>query len=389
MRTFCFLGGEGMLQNDFFLCFEISYDALKANSTCNKEHGQQYFQDSRCTRRLVITSSSSEENSLLPPSLPSLHHPKKRYGGECLGVLQWDDLRSLLLKAALNASTASSLHAVPHDAVPHSPAPPVANVSAHVPVPVSALQRAAELVHAAWRSVRAVASGGVALAPGECLLKRTLAELEAYEFPQQNNRLALVFDPLQEIEKFRTAFTFGVEVFEAGHVTPPHLHPHSHELFFILSGNGMAFCDGKTWEVRTSNPFLPVMCSVGACLLFRRGWLERPIRYCAALRCCVPDLSIHPRPPSFLPLLPRLGRPRRCGRLPSLLCARHQRGPRGPSLLPRAHAAAGRQGLRPARAQRAEDGTPREEGPLRPDRNHGWSVSFFFPFLGDVITVDF
>jgi mannose-6-phosphate isomerase-like protein (cupin superfamily) len=31
-------------------------------------------------------------------------------------------------------------------------------------------------------------------------------------------------------------FTFGVEIFEAGHRTTPHTHPSSQELFFILAG---------------------------------------------------------------------------------------------------------------------------------------------------------
>jgi len=31
-------------------------------------------------------------------------------------------------------------------------------------------------------------------------------------------------------------FTFGVEIFEAGHRTTPHSHPSAHELFFILAG---------------------------------------------------------------------------------------------------------------------------------------------------------
>ena len=31
-------------------------------------------------------------------------------------------------------------------------------------------------------------------------------------------------------------FTFGVEIFEAGHCTTPHSHASAHELFFILAG---------------------------------------------------------------------------------------------------------------------------------------------------------
>lgn len=31
-------------------------------------------------------------------------------------------------------------------------------------------------------------------------------------------------------------FTFGVEIFEAGHKTEPHSHAIAHELFYILAG---------------------------------------------------------------------------------------------------------------------------------------------------------
>ena len=37
-------------------------------------------------------------------------------------------------------------------------------------------------------------------------------------------------------------FISGIEVFERGHRTTPHVHPHAHELFFILAGEGTGFC---------------------------------------------------------------------------------------------------------------------------------------------------
>lgn len=37
-------------------------------------------------------------------------------------------------------------------------------------------------------------------------------------------------------------FISGIEVFERGHCTDPHVHPHAHELFFILAGSGEGFC---------------------------------------------------------------------------------------------------------------------------------------------------
>ena len=44
-------------------------------------------------------------------------------------------------------------------------------------------------------------------------------------------------------------FLSGIEVFERGHITPPHAHPHAHELFFVLAGSGTAFCDAARMPV--------------------------------------------------------------------------------------------------------------------------------------------
>jgi gentisate 1,2-dioxygenase len=39
------------------------------------------------------------------------------------------------------------------------------------------------------------------------------------------------------------------QIFEPDHETPPHVHDTAHELFFILSGRGTAFCDGRRFDV--------------------------------------------------------------------------------------------------------------------------------------------
>jgi len=78
---------------------------------------------------------------------------------------------------------------------------------------------------------------------------RTLTELQAYHFPNQTNRLSLAFDPLADDEASRTPFTFGVEAFDPGHLTPPHVHDTAHELFFILAGSGEGFCNGRRFPV--------------------------------------------------------------------------------------------------------------------------------------------
>ena len=81
--------------------------------------------------------------------------------------------------------------------------------------------------------------------PNQCVVRKTLAELSAFQLPNQTNRLALMFDPLDH----QVPFTFGLEIFEKGHKTKPHTHAVSHELFFILAGNGTGFCDDQTFAV--------------------------------------------------------------------------------------------------------------------------------------------
>jgi mannose-6-phosphate isomerase-like protein (cupin superfamily) len=67
--------------------------------------------------------------------------------------------------------------------------------------------------------------------------KRALSEVGAFRLPQQTNRLALLFGPHCSPA---VCCSFGVEVFEPGHVTPLHIHNTAHELFFVLAGKGEA-----------------------------------------------------------------------------------------------------------------------------------------------------
>ncbi len=63
--------------------------------------------------------------------------------------------------------------------------------------------------------------------------RRTLRELTTYVLPGQTNRMAVVFDPQT---RPAVPFVFGVEIFERGHKTKPHVHNTAHEVFVILSG---------------------------------------------------------------------------------------------------------------------------------------------------------
>eukprot|EP00192_Tetraselmis_astigmatica_P003935 CAMPEP_0117692372 /NCGR_PEP_ID=MMETSP0804-20121206/26292_1 /TAXON_ID=1074897 /ORGANISM="Tetraselmis astigmatica, Strain CCMP880" /LENGTH=463 /DNA_ID=CAMNT_0005505815 /DNA_START=249 /DNA_END=1638 /DNA_ORIENTATION=+ len=78
------------------------------------------------------------------------------------------------------------------------------------------------------------------------LRRRHLLEVDTFQLPNQSNLLALVFDPLGEES---LPFTFGVEVFQPDHRTPPHTHTSAYEVFFILSGSGEAFCNSERFPV--------------------------------------------------------------------------------------------------------------------------------------------
>ncbi|MBD1897477.1 MULTISPECIES: cupin domain-containing protein [unclassified Coleofasciculus] len=60
--------------------------------------------------------------------------------------------------------------------------------------------------------------------------------------PEDSNRLAIVFDPASA----NVSLTFCVEIFDVGGKTPPNRHQMAVEMFFVLKGQGLATCDGKT-----------------------------------------------------------------------------------------------------------------------------------------------
>ncbi|GAB4820714.1 hypothetical protein N2152v2_007760 [Parachlorella kessleri] len=78
------------------------------------------------------------------------------------------------------------------------------------------------------------------------VLQKALRQLHVFQLPNQSNRLALAFDPVTTPQ---APLVFGVEVFERGHRTQPHLHPLGFELFFIISGEGEAFTDTERMPV--------------------------------------------------------------------------------------------------------------------------------------------
>ncbi|KAG2450015.1 hypothetical protein HYH02_000119 [Chlamydomonas schloesseri] len=93
------------------------------------------------------------------------------------------------------------------------------------------------------------AAAAVASSSGCVLLQRALEDFKAFRFPRQTNKLAFVFDPAE----LGLSLSFGVEVFEPGHHTPLHIHKTAHELFFVLAGEGVAFCNGQRFTVRAGD----------------------------------------------------------------------------------------------------------------------------------------
>jgi len=63
--------------------------------------------------------------------------------------------------------------------------------------------------------------------------------------PGDTNKFVMMVDPVAD----KLPFISVVEIFETGGKTPPNVHQHAHEMFYVLSGSGRAYCDGKTYDV--------------------------------------------------------------------------------------------------------------------------------------------
>jgi len=63
--------------------------------------------------------------------------------------------------------------------------------------------------------------------------------------PADTNKFVMMVDPLAD----RAPFVSVVEIFDVGGKTPPNVHVEAHEMFYVLSGTGRAYCNGKTYDV--------------------------------------------------------------------------------------------------------------------------------------------
>ncbi|HEY9692192.1 MAG TPA: cupin domain-containing protein [Oculatellaceae cyanobacterium] len=70
--------------------------------------------------------------------------------------------------------------------------------------------------------------------------------------PNDTNRLAIIFDPTAD----DISFTVCVEIFDVGGKTPPNRHQFAAEMFFILKGEGIVDCDGKTVLIKAGDSIL-------------------------------------------------------------------------------------------------------------------------------------
>ncbi|NES93873.1 MAG: cupin domain-containing protein [Desertifilum sp. SIO1I2] len=78
-------------------------------------------------------------------------------------------------------------------------------------------------------------------------------DYQAYRIsPNDTNRLAIVFDP----STTDFSLTYCVEIFDVGGKTPPNRHQLAVEMFFVLKGEGLANCDGKSVRIQAGDSLL-------------------------------------------------------------------------------------------------------------------------------------
>lgn len=63
--------------------------------------------------------------------------------------------------------------------------------------------------------------------------------------PKDTNKFVMMVDPIVD----KLPFISVVEIFDVGGKTPPNSHQDAHEMFYVLSGQGRAYCDGKSYDI--------------------------------------------------------------------------------------------------------------------------------------------
>jgi len=70
--------------------------------------------------------------------------------------------------------------------------------------------------------------------------------------PDDTNRLAIIFDSANA----NASLTSCIEIFDVGGQTPPNRHQWALEMFFVLKGEGIAVCDGKSVNIKAGDSLL-------------------------------------------------------------------------------------------------------------------------------------
>ena len=63
--------------------------------------------------------------------------------------------------------------------------------------------------------------------------------------PSDTNKFVMLVDPVAD----KLPFISVVEIFDKGGKTPPNAHQQAHEMFYVLSGRGRAYCGGKAFDI--------------------------------------------------------------------------------------------------------------------------------------------
>lgn len=78
------------------------------------------------------------------------------------------------------------------------------------------------------------------------LIVRRSGEYKAFRIsPDDTNYMVCIADPVAD-KADGIGFTAIVEVYRKGGKTPPNTHAVAHEMFYVLSGEGTAYCDGES-----------------------------------------------------------------------------------------------------------------------------------------------
>jgi mannose-6-phosphate isomerase-like protein (cupin superfamily) len=75
------------------------------------------------------------------------------------------------------------------------------------------------------------------------VITRSPADFETFRIkPGDTNRMALFIDPMKD----KVPFVGFIEVFDKGGATPANTHIDAYEVFYVLEGEGVATCGGKS-----------------------------------------------------------------------------------------------------------------------------------------------